>query len=402
MEKIKNKVFVVFLFFFLMLPVETFANTQNNSIFSQNDFGLSEIFIDKNQYWEVKGFHALLGSNLKNGYITSNTTEIVLTRKVASSDFIYDIEIFDSDFADLYASTTIWRYSINGKMNIIKNLENNKKYVILVSERDAWGNPVEKYVIGYFYGISSSEENNNNIPKINTITNKDKVVSGLATPNSTLYLTIGQDKYKSQVSQLGMFLIRLDTTYPAGTGVMAYTVDKNGIQSETALTVVKESNGTLGINPIYSSDSVITGKTVPNSLIEVNVDNNQRSRVYEGTSDSQGYFIVDMKGNTYVAGTQITVIVYALDGRVLTKKVIVYPPIPSVNTIHTNDTLITGVADPYAIIEVLINGLDKYKTNADKIGNFRLRVNTLKSGDKITLFQESNGIKSDIVNITVL
>ncbi|MEI5994754.1 Ig-like domain-containing protein [Candidatus Enterococcus mansonii] len=237
-------------------------------------------------------------------------------------------------------------------------------------------------------------------PVINEITDKDTVVTGSAEPNTQIDLIMGIDKYREKVRSDGTFSITLDQSYPAGTGVEAFITDEKGNKSESTKTIVKSANDEIGINPIYTSDSIITGKTIPNAKIEVSIEN-MRARIYEGTSDSKGDFVIDMNGKTYPAATQVEVTVFFPDGTKKSKKVIVYPKIPSVNTINELSRELTGTADPNATIKVSSSNGLYFIGEADASGNFRLPVRGLKQGDILSVYQTSNGIDSDVITITV-
>lgn len=378
------------------------SNNQSNLLKEGRLFNLEQSAIEKTQLWAANGFDLFLGNNVKNGLITEETNQIMITRNSPNYSKIYELSIMDMDWGRVYGSATIYRGITEANILLNSKLSVGKTYMVLVRELDPWGQLTGRnYPIGYF-STAQGPALALDKPRINEITDQDRTVTGTATPNTTVYLTIGVDKYRGTVSADGSFKINLDTTYTAGTGVEVYVVNDSGIKSDNALTIVKGANGMLGVNPIYSSDSTITGKTIPNVLVEASVDNNkERARIFEGTSDSQGYFTIDMRGRTYPAGTQITVTALKNDGTKLSKLVIVYPRTPSVNTINVNDTVITGSADPNATLEVLINNVDKYRTTVDTAGNFRVVVDPLRIGDKLSIYQESNGIKSEVVTLVV-
>lgn len=407
----KIKIFIILLFlcvFFYGNKMFAEENSIKNNLYQPDAITeeqlsvLAVASIEKTQNWAANSFDLFLGNNLQNGSITNATSQIRITRSIASYTKIYQVSIMDLEWAKVYGTTTIYRGALSGDILLSARLEMSRTYVLVVREMDPWGQLTGKnYPIGYF-GTGVGQEPASEKPKINEITDKDRTISGTATPNTTIYATVGVDKYKGTVSSSGAYVINLDTTYPAGTGVEIYTVNNTGVKSESAIAIVKGSNDMIGVNPIYSSDSIITGKTIPNVLVEASVDNSsERARIYDGTSDSQGYFTIDMRGKTYPAGTQITLTAFKSDGTKISKLVIVYPRIPSVNTINISDTVITGSADPNATIEVLINDTDRYRTTVDAAGNFRVSVDPLKLGDKVSVYQESNGIMSDKVTIIV-
>ncbi|WP_207694540.1 hypothetical protein DOK67_0000313 [Enterococcus sp. DIV0212c] len=237
-------------------------------------------------------------------------------------------------------------------------------------------------------------------PVLNEITDKDMTVTGNAAPNTQVDLIMGVEKYREKVKNDGTFSITLDHTYPAGTGVEAFITDEKGNRSESTKTIVKPANDEIGINPIYTSDSIITGKTIPNAKIEVSVEN-MRARIYEGTSDSNGDFTIDMNGKTYPAATQVEVSVFFPDGTKKSKEIIVYPKIPSVNTVDELSREVTGTADSNASIKVFSNNGLFFSGNADNAGNFRIPVSGLKQGNILSIYQTSNGIDSDTITVTV-
>ena len=239
-------------------------------------------------------------------------------------------------------------------------------------------------------------------PVLDEVTNSDTTITGKATPNTDIYVILGTsfDTYRAKVKTDGTFIIPLEYPYPAGTSIQAYTQDSQGNKSETYYGVVQTGDITVGVNQILSSDTFVSGYTSPGAKVEVEV-NNTREHLFTGTADGSGKYNIGMHGLSYPAGTSVRVTA-TLNNHSSSKEVIVYPKRVSIDTVRVGDNIITGQADPNAIVCLLVHG-QNYKFKVDAAGNFRGNISSpVVYGDRITAYQISNDIESESVTINVI
>ncbi|GEM_PF-5166812 len=274
------------------------------------------------------------------------------------------------------------------------NIHEIGDYKVTFSVFDDYGGYAEKEV------TISVVESTNELPPpiIDTVTDKDTVVTGTATPKTIIYFTIGDAQYREHVGDNGYFRILLDETYESGTKFVAHVEDEEGNRSVDYNGVV-ESSTTFGVNKIDTSDTYVTGRAAPYSKIEIAIYNT-KERIFEGETDSSGFYNVSLQGHTYSAGTKVAVTAIVDGERSEPIIVIVYPKSPTINTVKTGDTAITGNIDANAKIELWVNQT-KYEGFADNFGDFSVETPRLLSGTSILAKQISNQIESDQIQIYV-
>lgn len=241
-------------------------------------------------------------------------------------------------------------------------------------------------------------------PVLNQLTDSDTIITGSAKylPNTEVYIILGteQETYRTDIKQDGQFLIPLEHTYPKGTSITAYVMDTEGNKSAEVYGVVQGGEVIVGINQILSSDKTVTGYTSPGATVEVAVANKlSREHVYKGIADSSGKYDVYMDGQSYPAGTVVSVTA-TLNGVSGSQTVIVYPKKVSIDTISVGSNIISGDADPNAIVHVKINS-KSYQFKANAAGSFYGTLDaSLQSNDQIIAYQISNDIQS--ANTTII
>jgi len=238
-------------------------------------------------------------------------------------------------------------------------------------------------------------------PELDVVDESTTVITGNADSGDNVSVRIGGELYRTVADSNNRFSIALEKSFPAGTGIEAFTTNKFGETSETIYSVVQSTtNFLLGVNRILSVDSVITGQTIPNIRLEADVVSNTKGHIFEGTSDSYGNFSIDLRGYTYKAGTEITVTAFKSNGDTKTQKLIVYPAAPSINSVRWTDLYISGRGEAGAVVYIKIDG-NEYSGNVDLAGNFLIPVSGLKIGSLLQAYQISNGIKSDMIEFFI-
>lgn len=424
---------------------------------------LENIYVyDKSGHWDSFWLTGIYGNNTKYSMATTNTTKLAIFTTyngsfiahlhtpdgqylefTQESDNLYTIEL-DSSFLKAnhtysilinrigICSFDVVEAPIQQEITITAadrtvSLNSTFDYLAGVSAFDWTGKDISDYItyrgavdtsipgdypVTYaviYEGISASktvivtvEEASTAVtpPALEIIDDQTTIVRGTGPMNSTIRLQIGTEIYETQVATDGSFEIRLEKPFAAGTGIVAYAINNEGLESERVYAIVEESTEfLLGVNKILTTDTMITGITIPNSSVKVSIDNN-RAHIFEGTSDANGAFSINLKGYRYPAGTDVTITVTNKNGVSKSETVIIYPAAPLVNVITATDAYVTGTGEPNAIVYITINGT-LFQGQVDEAGNFLIPVSGLSVGANVGVYQISNGIKSDTINLTV-
>lgn len=235
-------------------------------------------------------------------------------------------------------------------------------------------------------------------PKINDVTEDDLVVTGFTSPNVFVRFVIGADVYQAVSGNDGSFTIQLDNTYRKGTLIETYAYDNAGNRSASLHTSVILGTIKLGVNQIFSKDTVITGQTNPGMDIEVIVGN----RVYSGVANADGSYAISLS-RAYTSGTNV--LVKSSDratGKYTQKYILVNPFAPSINQVLVGAKQVTGQADPNASVVVILSGRE-YHGTADSAGNYLVNISETDAfkGNQVTVYQVSNGIESNESRLTI-
>lgn len=154
---------------------------------------------------------------------------------------------------------------------------------------------------------------------MNAVTDKDKVVTGTAEPNSSISVKsgttfIGKGKANSQ----GVFSIVIPLQ-KAGTRISVIVKDSAGNSSPfTTISVLDKTPPTIpNVNKLTSKDTVITGTTEPNTDVNVKVAS---TLIGKGKANSKGQFSIKIP--VQKMGTRVSVVVRDSAGNYSPSKVI--------------------------------------------------------------------------------
>lgn len=234
-------------------------------------------------------------------------------------------------------------------------------------------------------------------PIINPIIYKDTVITGFGKPNTKILVTFDDGSlYESVVNLEGKYSIQLKNNFPIGTKVEAY------LQSTTVPDVVSEKTHsevleriiTLSVNAVESFDDIVTGRTIPNALITVEIGD-ATGKKYTSIADSKGNFSVSMENHTYISGTKVSIMSSVGDNVIDKLNVIVYPSKPIVEQPTEGDNFIKGNVDSNATVYIEIDE-ELYVGKANENGEFSVNVHSLSKGMIIRLKQISQNISSSI------
>ncbi|EUJ32289.1 putative biofilm-associated protein [Listeria floridensis FSL S10-1187] len=245
-------------------------------------------------------------------------------------------------------------------------------------------------------------------PTINSITNQDTSVTGTADPNVTITISVpGGGTWTGYSDASGNYSVAI-SPQPAGTVIEA-TATKNGKVSDKArTTVIQTGIGTPTINTVTSNDTLVTGKTEPNASITLSIPQTDgSSKNWTGTADSNGNYTIIIPKQ---AGGTLIEVVAKKNGLTSEKAstTVVQTGIgtPTINTVTSNDTLVTGKAEPNASITLSIPQTDGSTKNwtgtADSNGDYAIVIPKQAGGTAIEVTASKNGMTSEKASTTVV
>ena len=233
------------------------------------------------------------------------------------------------------------------------------------------------------------------VPKINTVTDQDTTVTGVAAPGATVHLSVNGLNFSHVASSAGDFSINIEKKYPANTPISVYQ-ELNGVKSDTVEVYVQLTSEFI-VNKIKSDANNITGSTHPNAQVSIRIHDED----FSGNADGNGNFNINLQGATFAVGTEAIINSESSEGT-LTKTVQIYPRDPIIGLVFEGDDEIRGTVDPGATVIITVGG-EKYQTTAGENGNFRQSVNPnlIVSGATVTVSTSINSLESDLVSTSV-
>lgn len=142
-------------------------------------------------------------------------------------------------------------------------------------------------------------------PKVNPVSNKDKVVTGIAEKGSTVWVNYANKWQKSAVANSsGKFSISIPAQ-KEGTLMIVSAIDAAGNESEYNKFYVldKTPPSTLTVNTVTTKTKTVTGKTEANANVEVKLG---KKLLGKANADKKGNFKVNIK--VQKKGSKLTVI----------------------------------------------------------------------------------------------
>ncbi|MEB7039869.1 Ig-like domain-containing protein, partial [Staphylococcus gallinarum] len=292
--------------------------------------------------------------------------------------------------------------------NYVIDLPTNKKFnggeSIKVTSTDTSGNKSN---------VSTVEVRDVTPPKPPTvlpITSESTQISGLAEPNAKIKLTIaGGNELTAVANDQGIYVIALPNGWilDGGEDVNVYAIDASGnVSLPTYIRVLDVTAPEEPIvNPITSESTQITGTTEPGATIKVELpDGTELSAI----ADDQGdYTIIVDDANRFRGGEKVKIT--ATDDAGNKSEVIVIdvkdttpPLVPTVSPFTSQDTLISGTAEPDSIVKVLLPDGTELTATANLQGNYLIDIpnnQKFQGGEKIKLTATDQSGNTSLVEI---
>ncbi|WP_394531500.1 hypothetical protein C1N83_17335 [Priestia aryabhattai] len=261
----------------------------------------------------------------------------------------------------------------------------------------------------YYPGVSLVSHYEDKYPKI-TIPNPaqvdpikagDSKLSGTAEPNSTIYVKVWPDVIATgKTDGAGNFSFDVPKQV-AGTMLHVLVKGQGGYSTYTKIYVQSDSAPEAAkVNELNEGDTNLRGTAEPNSTIYVKV---WPDTIATGKTDNAGNFSITIPKQP--AGKQLHVLVKGQGGYSIYTKLFVQtdqaPAAAKVNAISSEDTKLTGSAEPNSTIYVKVWPDIIATGKADNAGNFSIAIPKQKSGTLLHVLVKGQGGYSTYTKVTV-
>ncbi|MDR7073308.1 S8 family peptidase [Fictibacillus barbaricus] len=262
-------------------------------------------------------------------------------------------------------------------------------YTVDIPKQSAWkklyvtlrrnGQTSEKAVVTVLDGIAPST------PTVNEITDKLTTVTGKVEKNATVYVKISSKTYSTKYTSEGTFSVTIPLQ-KAGTKVEVWATDKAGNKSAVKTLKVKDKTPpkTPIVKEVSNKSTAVTGTVEAKTTVTVKIG----SKTYTTKETSKGSFTVTIPVQT--AGN--TIYITAADAAKnvsSTVKIVVKdkipPAAPTVNTVTTKTTQVSGKAEAGSTITIKVGSTTIGTGTTDSKGNFKVTIKAQKKGTYLTV-----------------
>jgi large repetitive protein len=242
-------------------------------------------------------------------------------------------------------------------------------------------------------------------PKVNGVTQVDKIVTGTAITNSIIYVKVGSTVIGSgKTTPQGNFAVTIPEQ-PVGTKLGVVVRDSEGTFSTYSYVTVTQKPAPLAptVNVITDKSTSVIGTAEKNSTVYVKIGS---VVIGKATPDVQGNFYIDIP--VQKLGTKIGVVVRDAAGQFspYTYSTVVQktaPFAPKVFNITDKTTVVTGTAEINTTIYVKSGSVVLGSGRTDILGNFAITISAQVTGTKISVVvRDSAGKFSPTTNLIVM
>ena len=232
------------------------------------------------------------------------------------------------------------------------------------------------------------------VPSVNPVTSDDTQITGKAEPNSTVTVTFPDGTKASGTTDAdGNYVIDIPANedLKGGETLPVTATDKDGNESQPSTTVVTDTTAPTvpSVNPVTSDDKTITGKAEPGSTVTVTFPDGTKA---SGTTDADGNYVINIPANEDLKGGEtLPVTATDKDGNESEPATTVVtdttaPSVPTINPVTSDDTQITGKAEPGSTVTVTFPDGTKATGKTDADGNYVINIpanEDLKGGETL-------------------
>ncbi|EUJ26959.1 hypothetical protein MFLO_13845 [Listeria floridensis FSL S10-1187] len=233
------------------------------------------------------------------------------------------------------------------------------------------------------------------------VTSRDTTISFSASSTTTLYANINGQIYTTPASAESLTIPR----QAPGTEIILYCVEGNHTGYLGRTVVLYEEGDALAtptVNTVKDNQTLVTGTGPANTTLTLYVNGNA---VGTGTVSSTGQYSINMN-STYPAGTIIqakAVNSYGDESPYGSTTVITSVSLaaPTINTVKSTDTVVTGTSTPNTQIVLTINGT-QYTGTTGSNGQYSVTIPKQAVGTLVTAQAKSGTDTSPTTSTTVI
>ncbi|EUJ25072.1 modifier protein of major autolysin LytC, partial [Listeria floridensis FSL S10-1187] len=227
-------------------------------------------------------------------------------------------------------------------------------------------------------------------PTVNTVTDQQTVVTGKTEPNATVKVKIpqaggGSLTFEGTSDASGNYSVTISKQV-AGT-VIEVTAEKGGLTSaKGTTTVIRTAIPAPTINEVSDKDTVVTGKTEPNADVKLSIPQaGGGSLTYTGKADSSGNYTITIPKQKAGQVIQATATLDGLTSPSTSTTVVdkTAPDAPVLLPINDQQTVATGTAEPYATVELTVDGMKIGEGKAGSDGSFSITIPKQTEGKQV-------------------
>ncbi|PNZ77208.1 Ig-like domain-containing protein, partial [Mammaliicoccus stepanovicii] len=251
------------------------------------------------------------------------------------------------------------------------------------------------------------------VPTVNPVTSEDTVITGISEPGTTVTVTFPDGTTATGTTDTnGNYTIDIPAKVDlVGGEVLPVTsTDQGGNKSDEVSTTVTDTTApnVPSINPVTSKDTVITGTSEPNSTVTVTFPDGTTAT---GTTDKDGNYTIDIPTTVDLVGGEVLPVTSTdqagnvSPSTTTTVTDTTAPEAPTVNPITSEDTVITGKAEPGTTVTVTFPDGTTATGITDQNGDYEITIPPtvdLVGGEVLPVTStDQAGNKSDEVSTTV-
>jgi Zn-dependent metalloprotease len=237
------------------------------------------------------------------------------------------------------------------------------------------------------------------LPKVNAVYDNSTKVTGTSTAG---YKIIVRNSSNVQLGYAsagtdGKFSVNIPVQ-KADTYVKVFAVNSSGVSSyATYVKVVDKTPPVVPtIDTLTTSSTVIKGKTEAYAKVNIYINNVYRSQVTASSTGAYQYTTTPQKVGTSVKAAAIDK--YGNTSASTTVKV--NYPAPTINTVTTKSTTISGKTLPSLSVSLYIKGVYKGKVTADKYGAYKFTITPAAVGSEIKVTASDSKLNTSVTAIT--
>ncbi|WP_241960608.1 Ig-like domain-containing protein [Staphylococcus succinus] len=250
-------------------------------------------------------------------------------------------------------------------------------------------------------------------PTVNQVTSEDTEIHGTAEPGSTVKVTLpsGQE-LTTEADDEGNYSVDLpeNEKYEGGEVLQVTATDEAGNESELVEVVIEDKTPPTAptVNQVTSEDTEIRGTAEPGSTVKVTLPSGQELTT---EADDEGNYIVDLPENEKYEGGEVLQVT-AVDASGNESEVVEVviedktpPAVPTVNQVTSEDTEVSGTAEPGSTVKVTLPSGQELTTETDDEGNYSIDLpeNEKYEGGEVLQITavDASGNESELVEVVI-